>query len=396
MTSLSPRRLVAGLALALTLAAGLAGCTGDPDASDPDASDPLPEKGDPGAAVDTPVPWQTAEPGASGFDREALRRIAADARRRNSTCLVVARDGALVGEWNWQGTSATTAREVFSVTKSVTSTLVGIAEADGELAIGDRASQYVREWRGTDSREVTVRNLLANDSGRFWSQTTDYVDLLRATDRTAYAVGLPQQSPPGEVWAYNNAAIQTLDRVLVGATGEPASAFARERLFTPLGMADTSMTPDASGRSTNLSFGLRSTCRDLARFGQLFAQRGTWDGETVVPEPWVEAAVGAPSQEKNAAYGLLWWLNRHGPLRGPLNTLDGQAPPDVRKVGRLAPGAPADLFAALGFGGQVVLVDPTSRTVVVRLGAPPPPGQPPYGFDDAARVVTEALRHLSG
>ena len=383
----SPRRLVAGLAAALTLAVGLAGCTGDPG-----TGDSAPEKDDPGAAVDRPVPWQTAEPAASGFDEEALHRIAVDARRRDSTCLVVARDGALVGEWNWQGTTASTAREVFSVTKSVTSTLVGIAQADGELAIGDRASDYVREWRGTDSRGVTVRNLLANDSGRFWSQTTDYIDLLRAPDRTAYAVGLSQQSPPGEVWAYNNAAIQTLDRVLVGATGEPASTFARERLFTPLGMADTSMTPDASGRSTNLSFGLRSTCRDLARFGQLFAQRGTWEGQTVVPESWVDAAVGAPSQEKNAGYGLLWWLNRYGPLRGPLNTVDGQALPEVRKVGRPAPGAPADLFAALGFGGQVVLVDPTSRTVVVRLGSPPPAGQPAYGFADAAQVVTEALR----
>jgi CubicO group peptidase (beta-lactamase class C family) len=338
------------------------------------------------------VPWRTADPAAAGFDAAALRRIAADARRRGSTCLVVARDGALVGEWNWQGVARDEPREVFSVTKSVTSTLVGIAQADGDLAIDDRAAAYVADWRGTDAGVVTVRNLLANDSGRFWSRASDYVGLLRATDRTAYAVGLPQQSPPGEVWAYNNAAIQTLDRVLATATGEAPADLARDRLFRPLGMADTLMTRDASGRSTNLSFGMRSTCRDLARFGRLFAQRGTWQGDEVVPASWVAEAVGAPSQRRNAAYGLLWWLNRRGPLRGPLNTVDETAPPDVRAVGRLAPGAPADLFAALGFGGQVVLVDPGSETVVVRLGDPPEPGARAYGFADAARVVTEALR----
>jgi CubicO group peptidase (beta-lactamase class C family) len=193
------------------------------------------------------------------------------------------------------------------------------------------------------------------------------------------------------VWAYNNAAIQTLDRVLVTATGKVTADFAEERLFDPLGMGDTRMTPDSSHRSTNVFFGLHSTCRDLARFGRLFAQRGEWEGEQVVSAAWVDAAVGAPSQELNAAYGLLWWLNRHGPLRGPLNTVDLQAAPGVAAVGRLAPGAPADLFAALGFGGQVVLVDPTSHTVVVRLGNPPASGEEPYRFADAARVITEAL-----
>ena len=66
---------------------------------------------------------------------------------------------------------------------------------------------------------MTVRNLLSNDSGRFWSPESDYQELLQARDRTSYAVGLDQASPPGTVWAYNNAAIQTLDRVIRNATG---------------------------------------------------------------------------------------------------------------------------------------------------------------------------------
>jgi hypothetical protein len=61
-------------------------------------------------------------------------------------------------------------------------------------------------------------------------------------------------------------------------------------------------------------------------------------------------------------------------------------------TGQLAPSAPVDVFAALGFGGQVLLVDPTTRTMVVRLGLPAQPGEEAYGFTDAARVLTRALR----
>ena len=134
---------------------------------------------------------------------------------------------------------------------------------------------------------------------------------------------------------------------------------------------------------------MQSTCPDLARFGRLFAQSGVWDGEQLVPADWVADATGRSSQRLNAAYGLLWWVNRKGPLRSPLDDENPGLPPGVDTVGRLAPGAPSDLFAALGFGGQVVLVDPVSQTVVVRLGVPGDPESRDYTFADAARVVTE-------
>ena len=90
-----------------------------------------------------------------------------------------------------------------------------------------------------------MRNLLSNDSGRFWSLQSDYGDLLRARSRTTYAVGLTQQYAPGSAWAYNNAAIQVLEPVLEKATGMRVARFARERLFEPLGMTHTSSSPTA-------------------------------------------------------------------------------------------------------------------------------------------------------
>lgn len=305
---------------------------------------------------------------------------------------MVVREGRLVAEHYWDDGSPTKPAAVFSVTKSVASTLVGIAESDSDLDVDDPAATYIPAWRGTTAAAVTVRNLLANDSGREWSPASDYAGLIGARNRTSYAVGLAQEHPPGEVWAYNNAAIQTLDRVLRTATGEDPADFARRRLFEPLGMTHTRLTADASGRSTGMAFGMESTCLDLTRLGLLFQQQGRWDGDQLVPASWVREATGRPSQRHNAAYGLLWWLNRAGPLRGPIDQRTPSGPPGVIREGRLVPGAPADLYAALGFGGQVVMVHPGSATVVVRLGDPVL-GEPDlYTLADAARVVTEASR----
>jgi CubicO group peptidase (beta-lactamase class C family) len=386
---LRTRRAVATLAAAAVLTA----CTAAP--GEPVTPTSVPTSARPTAlpTVTTPRlpdPLPTAAPASLGVDPDTLDALAAQAEDAGSTCFVVLRRGTVVGEWFWRGATPTSRREVFSVTKSVTSTLVGIAADAGLLDVDQRASDFIAPWQGTDAAPVTIRNLLSNDSGREWSATSDYSTLLKARDRTAYAVGLPQQHPPGTVWAYNNAAIQTLDAVLASATGQRTSAFAQQRLFGPLGMRHTRMTPTGDG--TNLAFGMQSTCPDLARFGVLFAQDGSFGGQQVVSSAWVKAATGAPSQSLNAAYGFLWWLNREGNLRTPLDEVNGLGAPVDPEQGRIVPSAPDDLYAALGFGGQVVLVHPASETVVVRLGDPADVrGSSDYSIADAARVVTEAL-----
>jgi CubicO group peptidase (beta-lactamase class C family) len=281
---------------------------------------------------------------------------------------------------------------VFSATKSVTSTLVGIAVDEGELSLDDEASDYIPAWRGTPSADVTVRDLVSNVSGREWSLALDYGAMLAARDKTRFAIDLGQDEAPGTVWAYNNSAIQTLSAVLEAATGVPARRYAREKLFGPLGMRATEMTTDPAGNTLTF-MGVRSTCRDLARFGLLFLERGRFGDRQVVSADWVQQATGAPSTELNAAYGYLWWLNREGVLASPTaaSSVDGVAAGTVAR-GQLVPGAPADMFWAIGLGNQIVQVDPGSRTVVVRLGIPEARPQPPtFGTAAASRVVTEAL-----
>jgi CubicO group peptidase (beta-lactamase class C family) len=373
--------LLLGLA-ALSATATAVACTpGSGSGTPPDTTPPGDGATYPGAA------WDRADPAAEGFDAAALEEIAAEAEANDSNCMVVVRQGRIVADWYWNGTDATTAQEVFSTTKSFTSTLVGLAQEDGDLALTDPAATYIPQWAGSPSAGVTVEDLISNDSGRQWSLALDYRDLVTARDRTGFAVGLGQDAEPGEVWVYNNAAIQTLDAVLEQATGVDPAAYAQQRLLGPIGMSNSEMTHDAAG-NTNTFFGLRSTCEDLARFGYLFLRGGEWDGSQVVPEDWVEAATSRSSQDINAAYGYLWWLNRRGPITDPLHPLtreDSETAPDRQ----LAEGAPDDMYWARGLGGQVVQVDPGSDTVVVRLG--PGNTSATYNQTNTARVVTEAL-----
>lgn len=337
--------------------------------------------------------WDRASPEELGFDPASLEAVAQTADDLESSCLVVTRKGRLVGEWYWDGADATTSREVFSVTKSFASTLVGIAQADGDLDIDGSAADYIDEWAGTESEAVTVRNLLSNDSGREWSFGLDYSQLPASPDPTRFGIELGQQYDPGEAWSYNNAAIQTLDRVVSEATGQVTADFAQERLFEPLGMRHSSMaTGGADGTSTYMFMGISSTCLDLARFGYLFLRDGNWDGEEIVPEAWVDEATGAPSQEHNAAYGFLWWLNRSGQLLTPMQAVTPTDEPADPIVGQIAPGAPEDLFTAQGLGGQLIMVDPGSETVAVRLGEGPAVGdEGAFRAPQIARVVTDAL-----
>ncbi|MBX6389261.1 MAG: beta-lactamase family protein [Frankia sp.] len=326
------------------------------------------------------------------MDAAVLEEIAAVAEEGKSNCLIVVRDGRIAGEWYFRGTNENTTQNVFSVTKSVTSTLVGIAQDDGALRISDSASTWIPQWRGTPAEAVTVRNLLSNDSGRQWSWATDYAELPREQDQTAFAIGLAQEHPPGQTWAYNNSAIQTLSQVLAGATGQDPVDFAKQRLFEPIGMAHTTLGTDPSGGAQTYS-GLRTTCRDLARFGQLVLDQGRWGDEQIVSAEWLAEATGQSSTAINAAYGYLWWLNRPGPIAGVQAASDLSAVGDgTLRHGQLVPGAPEDMFWAVGLGNQVVQIDPGSRTVVVRLGIPEGSPRPPtFGQAEASRVVTEAV-----
>lgn len=305
--------------------------------------------------------WAVETPEAHDLDSLLLQDAADFAAAHDSSCFVVTRDGAIVGEWYWKGWNKETEGNVYSVTKSFTSALVGIAQDRGELDILDPASEYISEWVGTASESVTVKNLISNDSGRHWDVLTDYVgNYALAHDKTAHAIGLGQQYEPGTVWKYNNSAIQTLERVLKVATGMDVAEYAEEHLFEPLGMA-SSYGRDQAGNPITYA-NLEASCRDLARFGYLYLRDGRWaGGDQIVSQAWVREST-RPSTPLNDAYGYLWWLNRDGHWVAP------SFPDHVEGYGKQLPGLPADVYRASGAFDQIIFVDPGTDIVFTRMG----------------------------
>jgi CubicO group peptidase (beta-lactamase class C family) len=370
-------------AFGVVVALVLAGCSaGDDGATAQEAAGPTTT-----AALRRPaaiVPgsaFATAAPEEHGLTASAMGAVDRYAESLDSNCVAVVRDGVLVHERYWNGTDVRTDQEIFSATKSITSLLVGIAQDQGLLDIDDPAADYIPAWRGTPSEAVTVRNLLSNDSGRHYDFATDYVDMaLGVLDKTAFAVGLDQQHPPGEVWAYNNSAIQTLEAVLEAATGQDVGRFAEENLFGPIGMS-SEIGQDPAGNTLTFMGG-KASCQDLARFGLLALNQGRWGEEQVVSADYLREAT-QPSQELNTIYGFLWWLNGDGPrLDDPSQGADTV----IDDGSRPWPDAPPDTFAAQGLGGQLAVVVPSEGLVITRLG-PGPEGASP---NELYRLATGA------
>lgn len=306
--------------------------------------------------------WARAEQG----DWEALdAELAAD----GSTCVAVVKDGRLVHDAYWNGGAPDARQKVYSITKSLTSLLVGMYADDGALDLDDTASESVDEWRGSPAEAVTVRDLLAMTSGRQWDDVTDSRMIRSEPDKTAFSTGLSQVQRPGDEWVYDNSAVQTLESVLDDLDeSDDVVVNAERRLLEPLGMRDTVWGRDAAGNALTFS-GVESTCLDLARVGHLMLTDGTWNGEQLVSADYVAQATSTSSR-LNAAYGLLWWVNAEGRVVEVLRQT-GFPTDKAPYEGRLAPSVPDDAFWAFGYGNQYVAVVPSEGVVAVRLGARP-------------------------
>ena len=306
-----------------------------------------------------PVPdWQLGAPQHHGLCPEALEDMAELAEELDSKCLVIIHDGVLVGEWYWDGYTANTdVPDVFSITKSITSALFGIADYQGLLDVDDPVSDYVPEWQGTASEDVTIRQLLAHNSGRTFDLALEW-GLPAVADQTSYSLAVGQSAPPESQWVYTNLGYQSLQAVLDEVLDGEVSEFAQEELFGPLGMTAT-LGEDMSGNNTLYS-GVSASCRDLARFGYLFQQDGKWKNGRILKHKWIKQSLDT-STEFNDAYGIGWWLNNEGHVMLP------QVQTPFEYDGRFIPSADQDVFTALGAFGNFVSVDPDDGYIVVRL-----------------------------
>jgi len=260
---------------------------------------------------------------------------------------------------NWhpfyQGTSLHTLQ---SVTKSVTSILFGIALDRGDLSsIDQRVEPFFtdqsRFFSDPRKRQITIRHLLTMTSGIRWPEGGTYDNaedltgrMEKSRDWISLVLEQPMEAAPGEVWSYSSGSAALLAAVFQAATRRDIQDYATEHLFTPLGIKHF-LWKRSAGDLTDTEGGLYLEISDLAKLGQLYLDRGVWQGRRVVSAKWVEESVvtqprrALDRRDKKYGYGRLWWTPPSNVVRD------------------------TSAFFAWGYGGQYLIVLPTKQTVAV-------------------------------
>jgi len=225
------------------------------------------------------------------------------------TCMVAMRDGKIIGEWYSGGRSASTKSLAFSSSKPLTAAVIGAAQQLGRLKIDQPIADFIPEFKGTPKAAITIRYLMTHKSGLKSSNAELAIALnVGAGFTTSTATKLPLTDAPGTVWDYDSSglAMQLLLKVVERAVGEKFATFAEKYVLRPVGMSNSVYIGDepATNWETGdawLAGGLNSTCRDLARLGQLFQAKGRWAGQQIFSTEFAELAMAV--QVPDATFG---------------------------------------------------------------------------------------------
>jgi CubicO group peptidase (beta-lactamase class C family) len=291
-----------------------------------------------------------------------------DPALKETRALIVLQDGKRIYERYGAGIGPGTRLVSWSMAKSITATLIGELVGDGRLELDTPAP--VPEWRNDARAKISLRHLLHMASGVRHveegpaperSDTNRALFAETSADIYKAAVAQPAEVPPGTRYQYNTLTTHILARIIADAVAGPAAtpgqrrravrAFINERLAAPAGMASLLCEFDPAGNLYGGSL-CHATARDWAAFGQMYLDGGVVAGVQVVRPDWVNF-VTTPSPG-NPAYGGQFWLNRR--------------PADGKDENLFWRRGPADAHAAIGHLGQYVIMVPSRRLVVVRLG----------------------------
>lgn len=331
-----------------------------------------------GSPVDLRDGWPIAAPEQEGLDPALICDIGPsleELKEAKAHGAVITRHGRLIYEHYFVGKDwrlsmslgevkfdAGTKHDIRSISKSVTSLLVGIALDRGLLANLDMpVFSFFPEYddlRTPEKDRITLRHLLTMSSGLAWNETSvafsdpsnTYSQMGIAPRGDQFVLAQPLAAPSGAVFNYNTGAVDLLGVILRKVSGKRVDEFAKEALFDPLAIEDWEWE-GSSGFNPTAASGLRLRPRDLAKIGQLVLERGKWHGQQIVSSSWIEESTTPHLSGKGAlfdrsegatAYGYLWWL--------------GRSPPEHPE---------RDMIAGAGNGGQRVVILPRLDMVVV-------------------------------
>lgn len=281
--------------------------------------------------ITTPLPRST--PAAEGIDPTGLRNLldGLGTAGIEMHSLMVLRHGQVITEGWWAPYAPDTITLLYSLSKSFTSTAAGLAVTEGLLSVEDRVLDHFPEITGpvdprldrllvhhllsmsTGHREDTMPMLLAAQFGADTGSGRGAIDLVRAF------FALPADEEPGSVFCYHNTATYLLAVIVQRVTAETLGDYLTPRLFAPLGITDLHWSDDGDGHHVGFT-GLHLTTESIARFGQLYLQRGQWEGRQLIPADWVDRAtrVQTPNADNDGGpdwrqgYGYQFWMARHG------------------------------------------------------------------------------------
>jgi CubicO group peptidase (beta-lactamase class C family) len=332
--------------------------------------------------------WRTAAPQDHGIDPAALAMIedqVAKAYPQVRSVLIV-RHGYLLYEHYWQGLDQTDGHEVRSVTKSVIGALVGIAIAEGKIksldqTVGELLAAQLPKDADPRFAGVTVQQLLTMTSGLEGDEESlggdPRVDeaTLKSSDWVRHILSRRLEAEPGTHFAYSDDGAHLLSAIVANVSGQSTLAFARAKLFNPLGIrTDGAFEPVLSDhieaatveayRRASVAWpvdpqgyhdgagSLRLPARDMAKFGYLYLNGGRWNGNQLIPGDYVAAATSARGSSPNLSmgYGWLWWV---------------------------LPEGDHNTFSARGYGGQFIYVVPDLDLVTVVTSDPEKSGVNP-------------------
>ena len=283
--------------------------------------------------------WTVAPPDAVGLDGAVLGTLEgwlASFPEANVHGVLVVRHRTLVYEQYFAGEDQIwaqpigivsfqrdTKHDLRSVTKSVTSLLVGIA-IDRKLIrsieepIFDFFSEYA-DLRTPEKDRILLRHLLTMSAGFEWDEYRPYTDTLNSEirmiwspDRYRFALEQPVVASPGTRWDYNTGSSELLGAIVSKTAGRPLEDFAQEFLFDPLGITDVAWSKYPNSDIISSGSGLRLRPRDMARLGQLVLDQGQWEGQQIVSAEWIKDSI-VPQigpADRTLFYGYQWWLGR--------------------------------------------------------------------------------------
>ena len=277
----------------------------------------------PSIAADDAASLPRSSPERQGVSSAAVLGFveAADSQLDSLHSFMLVRHGNVVAEGWWTPYDAESRHELYSLSKSFTSTAVGLAIAEGKMTISDSVLSAFPDEAPADAsnnlKAMRVRDLLRMSAGH-QAEVKLGPDVLSPKNFLAH----PVPFKPGTHFLYNTPATFMASAMVQKATGQTVLDYLKPRLFEPLGIANPTWDANFQGISLG-GYGLSVRTEDIAKFGQLYLQKGKWHGKQLIPAAWVEEATSLqtsngsnPKSDWEQGYGYQFWRCRNGAYRG--------------------------------------------------------------------------------